>query len=154
MRKTYFQASVEFHLTRLLSLYLTSRRVGLGLSLCACLQALRAGTTRPWRCSRCPSGRCSSSGATAATSTTPTAHRYIHSQINLNMCVVLMLTSYLCAGCPQGSYLSDLCVYETGQQMWSQPNVAGKVPQARSDTQMVRIFSFLTLLTSRLAVFL
>jgi len=39
---------------------------------------------------------------------------------------------------PQGTYLSDLCVYETGQNMWSNPQVVGQLPGARSDTEMVR----------------
>lgn len=49
----------------------------------------------------------------------------------------------------QGNYLSDLCVYETGQQVWSQPSVVGTVPQPRSDTQMVRTTTRTTHTTNR-----
>jgi dynein heavy chain len=41
---------------------------------------------------------------------------------------------------PQGNYLSDLVVYETGQKAWSNPQVVGQTPAPRADTQMVRVW--------------
>ena len=37
---------------------------------------------------------------------------------------------------PQGSYRSDLLVYETGSQGWSRPTAVGTLPAPRADTQM------------------
>lgn len=37
---------------------------------------------------------------------------------------------------PQGSYLNDMIVYETGTDSWSNPSVLGKVPAERGETPM------------------
>ncbi|CAM9266952.1 unnamed protein product [Chrysoparadoxa australica] len=41
------------------------------------------------------------------------------------------------SGSPQGEYLNDLCVLDTGTNTWSKPIVTGEVPAPRADTQVI-----------------
>jgi dynein heavy chain len=147
MRKTYFQASLWCHLTR----HFSVSDVSTCWAWLVSIVCLSSGPPRWYHTAvavfAVPFWKMFVFGGNSGDlndANSPQVHSLTSQSCYLCRAYV---DSHPCVGCPQGSYLSDLCVYETGQQMWSQPNVAGKVPQARSDTQMVRPFSFLTLLT-------
>jgi len=40
-------------------------------------------------------------------------------------------------GNPQGEYLNDMCVLETGSKQWTRPSVLGNLPTERGETQIV-----------------